>query len=153
METTIRSMGGLMPGFNAPGWAVFGIAVLALLGVIVRQIVPWRKQAAEAEARLRDDLIRRVERLERQIDRERTKHEAERALGRHELKNINQCFDALLLLIEMAPERAAESVAKIKEMRAGQVQAEAKEKAIIRAAEIAAEVELEAEAKVKVVAP
>jgi hypothetical protein len=144
-------MGMLMSGFT-PGWAIVAIAVLALLGVIVRQFVPYRKQAQDAEAKLRDDLIRRVERLERQIDRERTKHEAERALGRHELKNINQCFDALLLLIEMAPERAAESVAKIKEMRARQVEAEAKEKAIIRAAEIAAEVELEAEAKVKVVA-
>lgn len=137
----------MMSAVSAPIWSVFAFSVLALLGIIIRQFVPFRKEAHDAEAKLRDDLIRRVEKLERQIDRERTKHEAERALGRHELKNINQCFDALLLLIEMAPERASESVAKIKEMRARQMEAEAREKGIIRAAEIAAEAAMEAEAK------
>lgn len=115
------------------------IAALSLLGILIRQIGPWKRQADEAAAHLRDDLIRRVEKLERTLDRERLRHNAERALDRHRLNNMTQCFDSLLLLIEMNPGKAQEIVGKIKEMRAAQVLAEAEEKAIIRAAEIAAD--------------
>jgi hypothetical protein len=109
------------------------------MGIIVRQVGPWKKQAAEAEQRLREDLIKRVEKLERSLDRERIRHNAERALDRHRLNNVTQCFDALLMLIEMNPEKSAEAVVRIKKMRATQVLAEAEEKAIIRAAEIEAD--------------
>lgn len=138
-----------MPDPVTLNWTAAGVwvAALSFFGLLIRQILPWKKQAAETEARLRSDLMRRVERLERTLDSERAIHKAERSLDRHRLNNVTQCFDALLLLIEMAPERAAESVAKIKEMRAAQLEAEAREKALIRAAEIAAadrETEIEA---------
>src|SRR5213075_1160299 len=88
-------------------------AVVGIIGVLLRQVGPWRKHAADVEERLRLDLIRRVERLERTLETERAIHKAERSLDRHRLNNVTQCFDALLLLIEMAPERAAEAVQKI----------------------------------------
>lgn len=60
--------------------------------------------------------------------------------------DVTQCFDALLLLIKANPDKAGEVVVMIEEMRAKQLVAEAEEKAIIRAAEIAAdEAELDAE--------
>lgn len=115
------------------------IAAIGIVGLLIRQIIPWRKQSSEAEANLRDDLIKRIEKLEQMLDRERLRHNAERALDRHRLNNITQCFDAMLMLIETTPEKASEIVTKIKEMRAVQMKAEAQEKAIIRAAEIEAD--------------
>jgi hypothetical protein len=119
----------------AGAWASF----LALLGIIVRQIGPWRKQSIDAEHTFREGLLKRVERLERTLERERIRHNAERSIDRHRLNNITQCFDAMLLLIETNPEKASEIVVKIKDMRAAQMKAEAEEKAIIRAAEIEAD--------------
>jgi response regulator RpfG family c-di-GMP phosphodiesterase len=123
------------------------VAALSFLGILIRQIGPWKQQTAEVEQRLRDDLIRRLEKVERTLDSERAIHKAERSLDRHRLNNVTQCFDALLLLIEMAPERATEAVQKIKEMRSTQLRAESEEKALIRAAEIAA-ADREAEAEI-----
>lgn len=121
----------------AGAWASFA-ALLGLLGVVVRQYVPLRKTNLDADQKLREDLLQRVEKLEAQLERQQVRHSAERALDRHRLNNVTQCFDALLLLIETAPEKAAEAVVKIKEMRKAQLIAEAEEKAIIRAADIAA---------------
>lgn len=119
----------------AGAWGTF----LALLGVIIRMVGPWKRQTTEAEERLRRDLLDRVEKLETALERERARHSAERALDRHKLNNVTQCFDALLLLLEAAPERATEIVVRIKEMRAAQIAAEALEKGAIHAGEIAAD--------------
>lgn len=121
------------------------VAAIGLVGILIRQIGPWNRQAHQAEVQLRNDLMRRVRRLESGIERERTIHKAEIQMDRHRLNNITGCFDALLLLIEMAPEKAAESVRRIKEMRSRQMGDEAAEKATIRAAEITALAEIEAE--------
>jgi light-regulated signal transduction histidine kinase (bacteriophytochrome) len=120
------------------GWTAAGAwgSFLVLLGIIIRQVGPWRKQSIDAGQRLRDDLLRRVEKLERELDRKEVRHQAERALDRHKLNNVTQCLDALLLLLEAAPEKAAEIVGKIKEMRSGQIKAETLEKAAIHAAAI-----------------
>jgi hypothetical protein len=130
-------------------WAVAGsviTAMLALLGIIVRQVIPWRRADAEAEAAFRGELLARenaltarVTKLEHTLNRERLRHNAERGLDRHRLNNITQCFDAILMMLEMNPDRSQEIVKKIKEMRATQMVAEAEEKAAIRAAEIAAD--------------
>lgn len=129
--------------FETAPWTVAGIwvAALSLFGLVIRQIGPWRKQISEAEDHLRADLLRRVAKLERTLERERTRHNAERALDRHRLNNVTQCFDALLLLIKANPDKAAETVEMIEQMRARQIIAEAEEKAIIRAAEISADEE------------
>lgn len=123
-------------GWTAAGaWASF----LALVGIIVRQIGPWRKQSIDANQKLRDDLLRRVEKLERELDRKDALHNAERSADRHRLNNITQCFDAMVLLLEVAqdPEQVKSVVARVKEMRARQAEAEALEKAAIHAAQIA----------------
>ena len=119
----------------AGAWATF----LALIGVVIRQVGPWKKQHTEAEQRLRDDLLNRVEALEATLERERIRHDAERALDRHRLNNVTQCLDAVLLLLEAAPEKATEIAAKINAMRASQRESEALEKAEIMAAEIMAD--------------
>lgn len=121
------------------GWSAAGAwgSFLVLCGIIIRQVGPWRKQSIEAAQRLRDDLLHRVEKLEKTLDRERARHNAERALDRHRLNNVTACFDALMMLLETNPERASEAVAKIKEMRARQLESEALEKGAIHAAMIA----------------
>ncbi len=87
----------------------------------------------------RDDMGDRLNRMERSLFRQQLRHNAERALDRHRLNNITQCFDAVILLIETNPEKSPEIIARVKEMRATQIIAEAEEKAAIRAAEIAAD--------------
>lgn len=134
----------MIPSAESVTAAGIWIAALSFIGLLIRQIGPWKRQVSEAEEHLRNDLLRRVEKLERTLDRERTRHNAERALDRHRLNNVTQCFDALLLLIKANPDKAGEVVVMIEEMRAKQLIAEAEEKAIIRAAEIAAD-ETEAE--------
>lgn len=146
-------------------WVIgVGVALLGFFGIVMRMIGPWRKQITETEERLRKelqealaeerrtvseertkhaveraDLTNRVGKLERIIGRERIRHNAERALDRHKLNNIIQCFDAVVLLIETNPDKAPEIIVKVKELRATQMVAEAEEKATIRAAEIAAD--------------
>lgn len=130
-----------------------GVAALfTFLGITVKQIVPWKKADADGEAHFRADLIRRVENLEHALERAQAqkqrmevRHRAELALSNHQFRNITACFDAMLLMLEMSPDRGHEIVVKIKEMRANQLVAEASEKAIIRAAEIEAEAKLEVE--------
>lgn len=157
---------------NDGPWAVTGwiFAGLAFLGVVVRQIGPWRKQISDIEERLRaelhseitilkeqlvterlehstemrafnlerDEMGDRLARMEKLMVRQQLRHNAERALDRHRINNLTQCFDAVVLLIETNPEKSPEIIARVKEMRATMLLAEAEEKAAIQAAEIAA---------------
>jgi hypothetical protein len=138
--------------FNTPlgtsAWTVAGvwIAAFTLIGIFIRQVVPWKKQEADSEAQFRDALIRRVENLESKIERQEARHRAEQSLSNHKLRNMTACFDAMLLMLEMTPERGPEIVTKIKQMRADQMKAEAKEAAIIRAADISVGAESGSEA-------
>lgn len=159
--------------WSVAGW---GVAVLTLLSLLVRQIGPWRKQISDAENTIRaelheqitqlkddmqrerlehatemrafslerDDLNDRLARMEKQLTKQQLRHNAERALDRHRLNNINACFDALLMLLKANPDKSSDAVKMIEEMRAKQIVAEAEEKAIIRAAEIKAD-EIEAD--------
>jgi hypothetical protein len=127
----------------AGAWAAF----LAVLAVIIRQVGPWRQIFNDSEAKFRSDLITRLEAVEQTLEQERTeraieqrRHEAERALDRHRLNNVTQCFDALLLMLKRAPEKVAEIIQDIEEMRARQLHAEAVEKATIHAVGIEAEI-------------
>lgn len=124
------------PAFS--GWTATGvwIAALTLVGILVRQVVPWRKAEHDSEVQFRDALLRRVENLELKIERQESRHRAEQALSNHKLRNMTSCFDAMLMMLEMNPDRGPEIVAKIKKMRSDQMRAEARESAIIRAADI-----------------
>lgn len=123
------------------GWTAAGAwgSFLVLLGLIVRQVNPWRKTTIEADKQLRDDLLKRVEHLETTLDHERKIREAERSLDRHRINNLTQCLDMLVALLETNPDRAHDFVVRIKEMRETQIAAEATEKGLIHAAKIASE--------------
>jgi hypothetical protein len=114
-------------------------AILGVVGIFIRQIAPWKKQASEAEARLREALIQRVERLEVRLDRQQVRHDAEKRLLTHKLRNMTANFDSILLMLEMNPDRVPEIVVAIKEQRARQMVAEAKESAAIYADELKGE--------------
>jgi hypothetical protein len=150
------------------GW---GVGLIALVSMLLRQVGPWRKQISEAENTIReelhtqitafkedlqkerlehatemrafnlerDEMADRLALMERKLSRQEIRHNAERALDRHRLNNINSCFDALLLLLKANPEKSVEAVKMIEEMRGKQLMAEAEEKAIIRAAEMKAD--------------
>ena len=117
---------------SAGAWGTF----LTLLALIVRQVGPWRKLRDDAEEKLRIALAERVDKLEKTLDRQTLRHEAERSLDRHKLNNLNQCFDAVMLLLETSPEKTPEILARVKAMRESQLKAEALEAAAIHAAQL-----------------
>lgn len=130
----------------AGAWASF----FALVGLFIRQAVPWRKLTLDGAEALREDLMQalekanvRIARLEKQLERKDAKHEAERALDRHRINNMQACLDAVLMLLETAPDRTADIISRIKAMRKNQLEAEALEKGAIRAAEIHASADAE----------
>lgn len=128
------------------------LAALSLFGLLIRQIGPWRKQVTDEEAEFRatlraenQRLRERIDRIERILRRKDARHNAERSLDQHKIRNLIACFDAAMMMLELNPDRGADVAAKIKEMRASQMVAEAQEAAIIRAAEIADDERGEAE--------
>lgn len=123
------------------GWALLALAV----GGFVKLRPIMTKLAADREASLlaaraadNADLKDRVEKLEKRLEADRARHDAEQARDRHKIANLNQCLDALLMMLELAPEKVAEHIAKIKTMRSEQQKREAQEAASIRAATISA---------------
>ena len=134
-------LGGFVSSFARAPW---GYAILALLiGAFVKMRPLMASLAAKREATLLDgraadntELRDRVTELERRLDSERVRHEAERAIDRHRINNLTQCLDALLLLLEAAPDNAVQHVSKIKEMRDRQAQVESAEIAAIHVAAI-----------------
>ena len=107
-----------------PAWASLCGAALGGggIGAGVRPILDYlrnrRAQADEVAMGLVEKLQTRIERLESAQVAERQLCDAKLSVLRHELKNVQGNFDALLLAIEVAPEKAAEVVAKIKSRRA-----------------------------------
>ena len=124
--------------------ALMGLANLligGLLVAIVRTRPALKKIANEREANLLTEraeqmelMQRRVDALEAKLEKERARHEAERALDRHRLNNMDQALNYLFLMFETQPERAPEAIKAVKEMRARQMEAEALEKAKIHEA-------------------
>lgn len=115
--------------------ALMGVANLligGLLVAIVRTRPALKKIANEREANLLEEraeqmeaMQRRLEAMEAKIENERAQHRAERALDRHRLNNFDQCFNALFMMFETSPEKAAEAIAAVKAMRTRQMEAEA----------------------------
>lgn len=130
------------------GWTpiLLTVANLLLGGVVVAIVKSWpalRKIHADREANLLNERAEemagmrdRIDRLEATLAQKDKQHEAERASDRHRINNLSQCLDALLMLIEQDPQRAAEAAAKVREMRGEQLQRENAERATIRAAAI-----------------
>lgn len=122
----------------AGAWTAALTMVGTVITLIIRQIGPWRKQTTEAEQRLREELERRLDRVEKKLARREARHEAERSLDRHKIRNLIQCLDAVLFVLEKAPDKTVEVVAEIRVMRARQMETEAAEAAAIHAADLMA---------------
>ncbi|WP_375248319.1 hypothetical protein [Sphingomonas sp.] len=121
------------------GWGVFAMLIAGyfrLKPLMVRLKNEREANLLNERAEEMEAMRARVEALEARLERERTRHEAERALDRHRLNNMDQCFNALFLMFETSPEKAAQAIAAVKEMRERQMQSEAIEKATIHAAAI-----------------
>lgn len=126
--------------------ALMGLANIligGLLVAIVRTRPALKKIANEREANLLTERAEEMEAMRQELAAvraemaaARARHEAERALDRHRLNNMDQCFNALFLMFETSPEKAAEAIGAVKAMRARQQEAEALEKAAIHAATI-----------------
>jgi hypothetical protein len=107
-----------------PAWAPIGAAALGGggIGAGLRPILDYwrgrRRQADEVAMDLVEKLQARIERLEESSAAERQLCDARLSVLRHELNNVHGNFDALLLAIEVAPEKAAEVVTRIKRRRA-----------------------------------
>ncbi len=117
--------------------ALANLLIGGLLVAIVRTRPALKKIANEREASLLEERAEEMAEMRKQIKA----LQAERAVDRHRLNNVTQCLDALLLLLETAPERAQEHVARIRQMRADQMKAEALEKGAVQAAIVAGETE------------
>lgn len=116
------------------GWAL-------TFSVIVALIKGWpaiADAALKAKMALGDRRVSRIEKLESKIEEQRASYEAEIGILRHDLNNVRACFDMLLALIEAAPEKASEHVARIKAIRDKQDANQTTEKAAIKAARIIA---------------
>jgi hypothetical protein len=109
---------------QAPAWAALCGAALGGggIGAGLRPILDYlrsrRRQTDEVAIDLVEKLQARIERLEESSAAERQLCDARLSALRHELKNVQGNFDALLLAIEVAPEKAAEVVAKLTARRA-----------------------------------
>lgn len=106
-----------------PAWAPLCGAALGGggVGAGMRPILDYwksrRHQTDEVAMGLVEKLQTRIERLEEAQAAERQLCDAKLSVLRHELRNVQGNFDALLLAIEVAPEKAAEVVAKVKARR------------------------------------
>lgn len=103
-------------------WTATGflVAVLAFLGVLIRQIGPWRRQISELEERLRAELLR-----------ERQRCEAELRVVRHRTRNQRQIIYSLLHLFDVPATRRKEMLSSIRSDLAAIEQAEATESSIV----------------------
>jgi len=103
-----------------PSWAPLCGAALggSGIGAGLRPVLDYwkgrRAQTDDVAMGLVEKLQTRIERLEEAQAAERQLCDAKLSVLRHELKNVQGNFDALLLAIEVAPEKAAEVAAKVK---------------------------------------
>lgn len=125
--------------------AILNLLVGGLLVAIVKTRPALKKIGNEREqmilaARGEDmEAMRdRIEKLEARAEQKDAEHEAEIRVMRHRLNNVTSCLDALLLLLKTSPDKAAEHVGLITEMRERQMAAEAAEKGAIAGARVAA---------------
>lgn len=126
-----------------------GGGFMLLLTLLIRQIGPWRKQVTDETTKLIEGLGKRVESLEKQlaikdrmhfieIRRIEARNAAQRSLDRHKFNNSEHNLEALLRVLELSPEKAAEAARQALEARAQMKSTEKQEAALIHAAEIRA---------------
>lgn len=129
--------------------AFTGGSFLALVGLLIRQVGPWRKQATDEQQHFMSALTVRLDKVEKQLATERKLHfievrrleartAAQRSLDRHKFNNSEACLDALLRILELSPEKAPEAARRAREQRSEQRLAENMESVAIHKAEMIA---------------
>ncbi len=134
--------------------ALANVLIGGLLVAIVRTWPALKKIGADREANLLNeraeemqgmrtriaDLEAKVERMGEEhaaeIKRIEKEREAERAIARHEIGNLNQALQTFISLIELNPERAAQAAARVKEQLAADAMKLAAEKGAMAGARI-----------------
>jgi hypothetical protein len=122
---------------SAAPWivAILGAGgIAAVIKVVLDYLTKARKQTDDMATTVAELTMSRL----KSVERHGIICEANLAHNRHRLNNLSGSFDGMLLLIEMAPEKTQEIVARIKEKRAADAAAEAIERAEILAAAVAA---------------
>ncbi len=128
-------------------WTGVALAVIGVLSLVVRQWGPWKVISGNQRRADLDSMATRITDLEARLDRqtasheakleqERAQHAAELQIMRHRMNNLDQCLTMLLALIELDPDRARESAARVRQMRERQEANEIAEKTAIAAARI-----------------
>jgi hypothetical protein len=129
----------MMEGFSEH-WPAILTALIALigsggLGVMMKTWLDHRrgvrKQTDDVAMSLVQQLKERVATVESEALRERVLCDAKLGIQRHRVNNLSSSFDSMLMLMELAPEKAPEMVKLVKERRAQQEQSEAIEKAAL----------------------
>lgn len=129
-------------------WTGVILAAIGVLSLVVRQWGPWKVISNNQRRADMDGMAIRIADLEQRLDKqseaheakleqERAFHAAEMQIMRHRMNNLDQCLTMLLALIELDPDRARESAAKVRQMRERQEANEVAEKSAIAAARIA----------------
>lgn len=109
-------------------------------GVVSRLIAKWmdfrlakRGQTDNVALSLVDQLSARLNTVEADLRRERVVCDAKLSHERRRNNNLALSFDGMLMVLEVAPEKSAEAIRKVKELRALHLQSEATELAAINA--------------------
>jgi hypothetical protein len=135
------------PGFT---WTTAAVGLLNLLvgGVLVAIIKSrpaLKKLTNEREANLLNEraeemeaMRQRIAKLEEKLEYKEALHQAERAVDRHRINNLDQCLTAFLLMVKKNPEDAATAAEMIEAMRARQMEREKQEASAIHTAAITA---------------
>lgn len=125
-------------------WTTIGVVLLnvlvgGLLVALVKRKPALVKLANERDANLlserakeMQEMRERIERLEEAADRKDHQHAAEIARYRHRINNLDQAFNALLMLLKQGVS-VEEAVGAVEKMRAEQLEREAKESATLHA--------------------
>lgn len=127
--------------------ALFGLLTALIGGVLgsfIRSRPALRKIDADREGNLlreraeeMAEMRRRILKMEDNQNRKEKLFEAERALYRHQINNLDGAFSALLMLLKKGVS-VEEAVDAVEKMRAEQLARETIEKAALRALEIKA---------------
>jgi hypothetical protein len=107
-------------------------ALAGIVTLLIRQRPINQKIANEREGNLLRERTLDMRGMRRRI----TELEAEQRVDRHTIGNLEACFDALLMMLELNPERAQEAASKARQMRKEMKKGEVAEKAAIIAAAI-----------------
>lgn len=89
-----------------PAWLINSavvVAIVSLIGLIIRQVGPWRRQITEAEERLRNELMENNSRCE-----------AELRIMRHRDRNSRQMIYSMLHIMDMPLEQRGAALDKIR---------------------------------------